>query len=100
MAFVDAMVWVGERAPPTAGALAHGTSSRPGSAARDEGLGRRREVTERAVRAHGVVVAPPRLDQDLGFGQAEEHLAIEQLVTKLAVEALAVAVLQGLPGSM
>ena len=29
MAFVDAMVWVGERAPPTAGALAHGTMVSP-----------------------------------------------------------------------
>jgi hypothetical protein len=35
---------------------------------------------------------PPGLDQDLGFGQAEEDLAIEQFVPQLAVEALAVAV--------
>lgn len=44
------------------------------------------------MRADGVVVSPPCLDQDLGFGEAEEQLAIEQLVAQLAVEALAIAV--------
>ena len=43
--------------------------------------------------AHAVVVPPPGLDQDLGLGQAEEDLAVEQFVAQLAVEALAVAVL-------
>jgi hypothetical protein len=38
-------------------------------------------------------VAPPGLDQDLGLSQAEEDLAVEQLVAQLAVKALAVAVL-------
>jgi hypothetical protein len=35
------------------------------------GFRRWRSIVERAVRAHGVVVAPPGLDQHLGFGQAE-----------------------------
>jgi hypothetical protein len=33
-------------------------------------------------------VAPPGFDQDLDFGQAEEDLAVEQLIAQLAVEAL------------
>jgi hypothetical protein len=45
------------------------------------------------VRADGVEVTPPSLDHHLGFGQAEEHLAVEQFVSQLAVEALAVAIL-------
>ncbi|MCP2000780.1 hypothetical protein J2S34_003228 [Nitrobacter winogradskyi] len=43
--------------------------------------------------ALGVVVAPSCLDDDLGLGEAVEDLAVEQFVTKLRVEALAVAVL-------
>jgi hypothetical protein len=38
-------------------------------------------------------VLPPGLDQDLGRGQAAEDLAVEQFVTELAVEALALAIL-------
>ena len=38
-------------------------------------------------------MTPPGFDQDLGFGQAEEDLAVEQLIAQLAVEALAVSVL-------
>jgi hypothetical protein len=45
------------------------------------------------VRAGGVVVPPPALDHDLGFGQRVEDLAIEQLVAELAVEAFTVTVL-------
>ncbi len=41
--------------------------------------------------ALGVVVAPSCLDDDLGLGEAVEDLAVEQFVTKLRVEALAVA---------
>jgi hypothetical protein len=47
-----------------------------------------------------VVVAPPCLDDDLGLGEAVEDLAVEQFVAKLRVEALTVAVLPRLPGSM
>ncbi len=43
----------------------------------------------------GVVVAPPRLDQNLGLGEAVEDLAVEQFVAQRAVEALVVAVLPG-----
>src|SRR5687768_15198756 len=45
------------------------------------------------VRAAGVVMSPPALDHDLGFRQRVEHLAVEQLVAELAVEAQAIAVL-------
>lgn len=38
-------------------------------------------------------MAPPGLDHHLGLGQAEEYLAVEQFVSQLAVEALAVAIL-------
>jgi hypothetical protein len=36
-------------------------------------------------------VTPPGFDQDLGLGQAEEDLAVEQLIAQLAVETLAIA---------
>ena len=42
---------------------------------------------------HGVVVAPPVFDHDLGLLQCVEDFTIEQLVTQLAVEALAIAIL-------
>lgn len=38
-------------------------------------------------------MSSPALDDDLGFSECVEHLAVEQLVTQLAVEAFAVAVL-------
>jgi hypothetical protein len=38
-------------------------------------------------------VAPPSLDQHLGFGEAVEDLAVEQLVAERPVEALIVAIL-------
>ena len=50
------------------------------------------------MRTYGVEVPPPGLDQDLGLGQAEEDLAVEQLIAQLAVEAFAVAVLPGAAG--
>jgi len=34
---------------------------------------------------------PPGLDQHLGFGQAVEYLAVEELVAQLAIEALVVS---------
>lgn len=94
MALFDATVGVGERASNSRRA----GPRHDGFVACDNGFGRRRSVAERAVRAHGVVVAPPVLDHDPGFGQAEERLAIEQLVAELAVEAFAVAVLPGAAG--
>jgi hypothetical protein len=52
-------------------------------------------VTEGAVRADGVVVASPLLDQDLSFPHGVEDLAVEQFVPESGVEALHVAVLPG-----
>ena len=45
------------------------------------------------MRADGVVVPPPALNDDLGFAQGVEDLAIEQLVAQAGVEAFDVAVL-------
>ena len=47
------------------------------------------------MRSDGVVVVAPLLDEDLGFLEAAEDFAIEQLVPQLAVEAFAIAVLPG-----
>src|SRR5918993_5991054 len=58
-----------------------------------EHLRRRGAVTERSMRAHRVVVAPPALDHHLGLAQAVEDLAVEQLVAEPGVEALDEAVL-------
>lgn len=62
---------------------------------RYDAFGRRRPVAEGAVWSDGVVVAPPLLDEDLGFAQAVEDLALEQLVREPGVEAFAIAVLPG-----
>lgn len=64
-----------------------------GSAVRQQSLRRRRRIAERAMRAHGVEVLSPGLDQHLGFTKAGEDLQVEQLVSELAAEAFAVAVL-------
>ena len=45
------------------------------------------------MRPLGIVVAPPCFDNDLGLGEAVEDLSVQQLVTQLRVEALAIAVL-------
>jgi hypothetical protein len=45
-------------------------------------------------------MAAPALDDDLGLGAAVEYLSVEQLVAELGIEALAVTVLDGDPGSM
>ena len=50
-------------------------------------------VTERGVWSDRIVVVAPLTDDDLGFFQAVEDLTVQQLVTQLAVEAFAVAVL-------
>jgi hypothetical protein len=42
---------------------------------------------------HRVVVAPPSLDQHLGFGETVKDLAVEQLVAERPVEAIIVAIL-------
>ena len=52
-------------------------------------------VFERGVRLPRVAVPAPAIDQHARFGQRVEHLARQQLVPQLAVEALRVAVLPG-----
>ena len=47
------------------------------------------------MRPDCVVVLAPLLDDDLGFLQTVEDLAVEQLIAELTVEGLAVAVLPG-----
>jgi hypothetical protein len=50
------------------------------------------------MRSDGVAVTTPGFDHDAGLGRDEEDFAVEQLVTRLAVEAPAVAVLPGAAG--
>ncbi len=45
------------------------------------------------MRPNGVVVTPPTLDDDLGFLQRGEDLAIEQLIPQAGIGVLDVAVL-------
>jgi len=45
------------------------------------------------MRSCGIEVNAPLLNQCLGFTEAVEQLAIEELIPELAVKALAVAVL-------
>ena len=44
------------------------------------------------MRAPGVVVLAPALDDGLRFGEAVEDFAVQKLVTQLRVEALAIAI--------
>ena len=50
-------------------------------------------VSERSVRAHGVVVSPPALDDDLRLGERIEDLSIEQFILQAGVERLDESVL-------
>ena len=54
-------------------------------------------LSERAMRPNGVVVVAPLLDQHFRLLQCVEDFAVQQLVPKLAVEALVVAVFPGAP---
>lgn len=45
-------------------------------------------------------MASPVFDHDLGLLECVKDLAVKQFIAQLAVEALAIAVLHGLPGSM
>ena len=62
---------------------------------RDDGFWRWGAVSQGAVRPDGVVVAAPFLDQDLGFTQGVEDLAVEEFIAKPGVEALAIPILPG-----
>src|ERR687883_664022 len=50
-------------------------------------------VADRSMRAHGVVVTAPALDDDLRLAQRVEDLAVEQLVAQSRIETLDKAVL-------
>lgn len=50
------------------------------------------------MRSHGIVMAAPDLDEDVGLGAAAEVFHAEALVAELAVEAFVVAVLPRLAG--
>src|ERR1051325_621077 len=50
-------------------------------------------VADRGMRAHGIVVAAPALDDDLRLAQGVEDLAIEQFVAQSRIETLDEAVL-------
>jgi len=52
-------------------------------------------VSKRAVRALGIVVASPLLDDDLGLLQGIEDYAVKQFVSEPGIEALDKAVLPG-----
>ena len=60
----------------------------------------RREIIEARARPHRVVVLPPSLDDDLGFGTRAEPFETEASVAELAVEALRDAILPRLAGSI
>jgi hypothetical protein len=49
-------------------------------------------VAQRGVRAQGVVVLAPTLDDDPSLSKAVEQLTVQELIAKLGVEALAIAV--------
>ena len=61
----------------------------------DEAFRSRRPVSQRTVRADGVVVSAPLLDQDQGLAKREEDLAVAELVAEPGVERLAVSVFPG-----
>ena len=45
------------------------------------------------MRAHGVVMAPPEFDENLGFLEGVEDLPVQELVVQPRVEALNVPIL-------
>ena len=59
----------------------------------DDGFGGRWAVAQRTVGTFRVVVFPPFFDQDLGFAQAVEDFAVQELVPEAGIEAFAVSVL-------
>lgn len=63
-----------------------GLRSRPRGHGGDEDVRSRRLVSERAMRAHRIEVAPPAFDDDLRPGEGVEDFAVEQLVPKPCIE--------------
>ena len=54
---------------------------------RNDTFRRRSTVTQRTVRPDRIVVNAPLFDQDLGFSQGVEQLAVEQRVAEPGIEA-------------
>jgi hypothetical protein len=54
---------------------------------RDDGFRRGGTVSQGAVGPDGVVVAEPFLDQDLGFAEGVEELAVEEFIAETGIEA-------------
>jgi len=52
------------------------------------------------MRADGVVVMAPAFDDDLGFPQRVEDLAVEQFVSQARIKTFDKAVLSGAAGAM
>jgi hypothetical protein len=52
------------------------------------------------MRTNGIVVPAPAFDDDLGFAQRVEDLAVEQLISQAGVEALDEPVLPWAAGVM
>src|SRR5437868_255313 len=59
-----------------------GERSRPGREGGHEHLRSRWPITQGRMRAHGVVVASPALDHNLGLPHGVEDLPIQQLVSQ------------------
>jgi hypothetical protein len=57
------------------------------------GIGRRRQVAQRGMRALAIVVVGPRRDPGLGVIEAEEQGFVEELIPHSAIEAFTKAVL-------
>src|SRR5215472_1318412 len=70
-----------------------GLRSRPCGERWDEHLRGRCAVAYRSMRPDSIVVPSPTLDDDLGFAQRIEDLAVEKLVAQACIEALDKAVL-------
>lgn len=62
---------------------------------RDDGFGRGGAVSQGALGPDCVVEAAPFLDQDLGFAQGVEELAVEEFIAETGIEAFTVAILPG-----
>jgi len=77
--------------PPSGGPVSKLMHGRP-LVYRHHAFGRRRTVAQGAVRSDCVEVVPPAFDQDLGFSQRVEDLAVEQLISEAGIEALTIAV--------
>jgi hypothetical protein len=57
-------------------------------------------IAQRRVGPHGVVMLSPVFDGDLSLLECVEDFAVEQFVTELRIEALAITVFHGVLGMM